>query len=285
MISKQTDGAIVCAGRVYCDLIFTGLTELPRLGEETYAEELAVEPGGGGFITAANLSALGHKTTLLASMPGGPFGSAILDKMQRSGVDLSLSPFNTTNGAQVTAVIGCQEDRAFLTKRNGTAVPRDMLDAFSTSKARHLHIGELATLQELPELLEIAKAAGMTVSLDCSWDQNCLLNGNVQNLIAQVDLFLPNEMEAEHLGYLKEPANCPTLTVVKKGKAGATAITKDGEITVAADPVPVVDTTGAGDAFNAGFLSSWLRGADIKTCLHDGNKCGAAAVMRIGGAP
>ncbi|WP_208978367.1 PfkB family carbohydrate kinase [Pseudovibrio denitrificans] len=64
------------------------------LGEETYAKDLAVEPGGGGFITAANLSALGHKTTLLASMPGGPFGSAILEKMQRSGVDLSLSPYD-----------------------------------------------------------------------------------------------------------------------------------------------------------------------------------------------
>ncbi len=66
MSLKETDGAIVCAGRVYCDLIFTGLTELPRLGEETYAKDLAVEPGGGGFITAANLSALGHKTMLLA---------------------------------------------------------------------------------------------------------------------------------------------------------------------------------------------------------------------------
>ncbi|GHB47454.1 ribokinase [Pseudovibrio japonicus] len=285
MSLKETDGAIVCAGRVYCDLIFTGLTELPRLGEETYAKDLAVEPGGGGFITAANLSALGHKTMLLASMPGGPFGSAILTKMQRSGVDLSLSPFDHSNGAQVTAVIGCRDDRAFLTKRNGTAVPRDMLQTFSTSNARHLHIGELATLQELPELLEIAKAAGMTISLDCSWDENCLLDDRVQNLIAQVDLFLPNEMEAEHLGYLTDPANCPTLTIVKKGKAGATALTANGELTVAAEPVKVVDTTGAGDAFNAGFLSSWLRGADIQTCLQNGNKCGAAAVTRIGGAP
>ncbi|SDR14007.1 sugar kinase [Pseudovibrio sp. Tun.PSC04-5.I4] len=285
MISKIADGAIVCAGRVYCDLIFTGLTELPRLGEETYAKDLAVEPGGGGFITAANLSALGHKTSLLASMPGGPFGSAILEKMERSGVDLSLSPFDMANGAQVTAVIGCQEDRAFLTKRNGAAIPKDMLTAFSTSSAKHLHIGELATLQEVPELLEIAKANGMTVSLDCSWDQNCLLSNDIKSLIARVDVFLPNEMEARHLGYLDNPDLCPTLTVVKKGKAGATALTSDGEITIAADPVEVIDTTGAGDAFNAGFLSFWLRGADIKTCLQEGNKCGAAAVTRIGGAP
>ncbi len=136
--------------------------------------------------------------------------------MQRSGVDLSLSPVDHTNGAQVTAVLGCKEDRAFLTKRDGAAVPRNMLNAFSASKARHLHIGELATLQELPELLEIAKANGMTTSLDCAWDESCLANENVHHLIAQVDLFLPNKMEAEYLGYLKDPSNCPTLTVVKK---------------------------------------------------------------------
>ena len=270
--------AVLCAGRIYCDLVFTGLDRMPRLGAEVFAGGLGVHAGGGAFITAATFPALGRPSALCGVLPAEPFGSLVRADADAAGIDLRYCAA-APEGAdpQVTVAIVASGDRAFLTRAPGRALPQ----MAALDGARHLHIGELGTLREHPELLGLARAAGMTVSLDCAWDDS--VTPDVAPLIAAVDVFLPNEGEAAQLARLGLPLPQGPITVVKRGAKGASAISADGRIDADAPAVEVRDPTGAGDAFNAGFLDRWLDGAPLRDCLAAGNACGAATVQAVGG--
>lgn len=273
-------GHIICAGRVYVDLIFDGLPRLPSLGTEVYAQALGFFPGGGAFITAAHLRATGRDVALAGYMPVAPFGTALSEAMATADLDLSLCAVTPPGcDPQVTIALLQAADRAFVTRRSGPPVPK--LTASALRGARHLHIGELSTLADAPWLIDVARDAGLTVSLDCSWDEG--LGPEVAALIARVDVFLPNEGEVAHLtGQGLSPPFAP-VTVVKQGAAGATAHVGTERLHVAARKGPVVDTTGAGDAFNAGFLDLWLSGAPMTACLDAGHACAARAISYHGG--
>lgn len=274
--------AVLCAGRLYCDMLFGGLSRLPAPGEEAFAASFCMRPGGGAFITAAYLAALGLPASLLGFLPAEPFAAALADGLAASGVDLSRC--RTGGLPQVTAVANLGGDRAFITHRPGPALP-DLVEA-DLAGARHLHIGELATLVAHPGLLALARGAGLTTSLDCSWDPEAMGRPDAAALIAGVDVFLPNEAEAARLGegMLADLAHAPggPLVVVKAGSHGARLLGPCA-LSVPAVPATVVDTTGAGDAFNAGFLAAWLGGASLERCIATGVRCGAHAIGQAGG--
>lgn len=273
-------GAIICVGRLYCDLIFEGLPRLPSLGTEVYASGLGLHPGGGAFITAAHLQALGHTARLASLMPGTPFDGVVTEAICSASVDVSLcAPAGPGADPQITVALLQGGDRAFVTRRSGPAIPP--LGPGALRGARHMHIGELATLTEAPWLLDVARGAGLSVSLDCSWDET--LSGELSALIGAVDVFLPNAAEVAHLKGLGLTVPMAPLTVVKQGAEGATAYDGSKSVHAPADRVQVVDTTGAGDAFNAGFLDRWLAGAPVQACLAAGHACAARAISYLGG--
>ncbi|MBM7069804.1 carbohydrate kinase family protein [Actibacterium sp. 188UL27-1] len=283
MTQGATSLAILCAGRFYCDLIFTDVPRLPSLGTEVFAGAMGLHPGGGAFITGAHLASLGHRVALASVLPGAPFREAVMPEMERAGLDLDLCrPQAPGLDAQVTVAIAGQNDRAFLTRRSGPALPDLPADAFAMCGAAHLHIGELATLVERPDLIEIARRAGASISLDCGWDEG-LLPSDIGDALTGIDIFLPNEAEADWISDMGLSGQLPPLTVIKRGSAGATALIDGQEITAAAKPVQAIDTTGAGDAFNAGFLSAWLAGRPPLACLSHGNALGARAISDRGG--
>ncbi|MCR4265360.1 carbohydrate kinase family protein [Nitratireductor sp. ZSWI3] len=278
-------GRVLSVGRLYCDLIFTGLPKMPTLGEEVFAGGLSVKPGGGAFITAAYVAALGRPASLASALPSGLFAAALIPDLEASRVDLSVcAPSPDTLDPQITVAMASGNERAFLTQRAGPAVPAGFEAALASGRFSHLHIGELATLVEEPSLVRLARAAGLSVSLDCSWDEAVLARDDLAGLIASVDIFLPNETEADRLGITASAPPPAPLTVVKRGAEGSVAISAEGAVSVKARPVEVVDSTGAGDAFNAGFIDAWLAGLPVERCLQAGNRCGAEAVTRIGGA-
>lgn len=273
-------GGVLCVGRLYCDLVFTGIPHLPEMGHEVFAGGLQIHAGGGGFITGATLAALGWKTSLAATLPAPPFDTPVLDQLTSSGIESSrCTPAAPGDDPQVTVAMSDGKDRAFLTRASGAAFSPLSVDDFTGFT--HLHIGELRTLTEHPELLELGRNAGLSLSLDCSWDNT--LPENAAELIASVDVFLPNENEARRLEKEGVSNNAP-LTVIKCGAAGAYAITQNGSRAEApGQNAKVCDTTGAGDAFNGGFLHKWLAGASLSTSLECANACGAATVAGIGG--
>lgn len=278
----MTHPPIICAGRLYGDLIFNGLEAAPAAGREVYCDSLGFHPGGGAFITAAYLANLGHPVDLLATFPAEPFAAPLQAAVKAAGVGTrhcAAAP----NGSdpQLTVALVKDEDRAFVTRRTGPALPQPL--SLADIAAQHLHIGELATLVEHPDLIDLARGRGMTISLDCGWDETVFSRESAA-LVGQVDVFLPNEDEdralAEH-GWIKPFS---PLDVIKCGARGATVRTATHVETCAAVPVKQVDPTGAGDAFNGGFLSAWLQGKPLKTCLETGNRAGAIAVSQVGGA-
>ena len=274
---------ILCIGRIYCDLIFTGLPRLPTMGTEVFAGGLGVHAGGGAFITAAHLRALGHRAALSATLPAPPFRDIVNDEIAKASVDAQLcGDADPISDPQVTVALAGGSDRAFITRRVGPAFPPLSVENLREIAVHHVHIGELATLIEHPDLIDLARDAGATLSLDCSWDDD-LDFGRAGKLIAAVDVFLPNDSEVSLLKRHGLPEPLAPLTVVKRGHQGAVA-TKDGKhVRDSLEPVAAIDTTGAGDAFNAGFLSSWLAGEDLKTNLRSGNRQGFLAVSQRGG--
>lgn len=273
---------VLCAGRLYCDVVFTGLDASPAGGREVFADALSVHAGGGAFITAAYLVHCGLSAGVLATRPAPPFDRDVAGNIARAGViDLTM-PAPAGSDPQITVAFPMGGDRAFLTRRSGTALPVTS----SLPSARHLHVGELTTALEHRDLIATARAAGLTVSLDCAWDQTALAREDVAAVIAMVDLFFPNTDEFAELtrhGLAIAPRRA---TIVKRGANGAEYRGADGAtLTAPANRAEIRDLTGAGDAFNAGFLAAWLADASPERALALGNRMGAEAVGRIGGLP
>lgn len=281
---RDNSAGVLCVGRVYCDIIFTGIDDLPKLGEEKFASGVSLHAGGGAFITAAYLASLGRPVSLLATLPSGPFASFIRDELVHSGINIDYcEESDCQDGPQLTVALSMQNDRAFITKRSSAALPCKAINWQDYPRVSHLHIGELATLAEYPKLIEDAHEAGVTVSLDCSWDDDVFARSDLTSLIKGLDVFLPNEAEFQQLAKLGCSVEDSCLCVIKLGAAGARA-TQSGQTTSCpATAVNVIDTTGAGDAFNSGFINGWLTGMSVKECLELGNECGARAVSGVGG--
>lgn len=292
-MTNDTRKGVLCVGRIYCDLVFAGLPHMPRLGEEVYADNFSVHAGGGAYITAAYLAAANQPTELCAFLPYGPMGSFVQSDLAHSGIsDRYALTADEAWGTQLTVAIALDDDRAFLTRRGGAPIPPSFDQAIADPRIQHMHIAELATLLDAPFILDKAKAAGLSISLDCAWDEAAMDAGDVRNLIQQVDLFLPNLSEFKRVFnvtgeiefFAPELSNWNTKVVVKRGAEGATLFHDGHHVSAPALPCPIVDPTGAGDAFNAGFLTAWLAGQNDQQALAEGNRFAASSIGSIGGA-
>jgi len=283
--------AVLTIGRIYCDLIFTGLDEMPVLGRELFANSMDIAAGGGAFISAAHFHHAGRHVALVARLGTDPLSLHVGHQMRESGVDLRFIEHAPDAGPQVTVATVVAHDRAFLTRRAGPALPATLADAFDWAEAGHLHIAEYATLHEIPDLVARAKANGLTVSLDPSWDATLIYDPGLLKACAGVDVFLPNQEEAQAITgaadaetAIRALMHAFPCVALKDGANGAWATSGGCIVHSPAEPVPVVDTTGAGDAFNAGFVDAWLRSSPLETCLAIGIRAGSVAVGTAGGA-
>ena len=284
-------GKVLCVGRLYCDLVFSGVPKIPVVGEEVFAKKLSTHAGGGAFITAAYLVSADQKVSLCSTIPSGPFGEVIEAEIQKSGIDSSQClKARAETSPQVTVAITSSSDRAFLTNRSGLAIPNTITAAMDDSELSHVHIAELATLSEFPKLTQMAKDRGLTISLDCSWDEDLIREPTSREFLKGIDVFLPNEkelralfcIEGEIANHQAEILRVVPVVAVKRGENGADLITEASIITAPAISCEVEDTIGAGDAFNAGFIFSWINGRPLHECLRAGNLNGAEATKHIG---
>lgn len=292
MSIKSSRDAVLSVGRVYCDLVFTGLPAMPQMGREVFARSMQPVLGGGAFIAAAHLVHLGRPAALLASYGTDPLSEALAPQLEVGGIDLRFLERRADAGPQATVVMTGAQDRAFLSCRAGRAVPAQFQEALIWERAALLHIAEYATLAERPDLVAKAKAAGLAVSLDPSWDDALIRDKGLLEACTGVDVFLPNAEEAlaitgkssldEALDMLME--HFP-IVAIKRGRQGALLGAAETRFSAGAPEVEVIDTTGAGDAFNAGFLDAHLAGRSLQECLENGVAVGSLSVRSIGGAP
>ena len=161
-------------------------------------------------------------------------------------------------------------------------------------RARHLHVGAYFLLQGFhagaAQVFRKAKRLGMTTSLDCNFDPSERWDSGIREILKSVDVFLPNETEALRLTGASsvqdaacELARLAQTVVVKRGSRGAMVTSNGKTVRVPAVKAQVVDATGAGDSFNAGFLARFVSGGSIAECARAGTVAGARSVEHVGG--
>ncbi len=290
---------VIVAGPVYCDLLFAGLSGLPALGEECFAERFLVSAGGSA-ITAIALRRLGRPVRLVARVGADAHGRLIREALAREGLDTRWLAEHCDVATPLTVVLSTPADRAFVTyldeRAVATALDDLLVEVLDEPPARHLHVAGFPLAQRHPDVVERAHAAGLTVSFDPGWDESALATPAVRRVALGADILLPNRLEACRLLGLADTTSAHSalealanqrpdgITVVKDGAVGAHGAA-GGQRAFAPPPrVRVVDPTGAGDVFDAGFLDAYLEGHALETCLKHGARCGALATTAFGGA-
>jgi sugar/nucleoside kinase (ribokinase family) len=289
---------VVVIGEANPDLLASGIHELPRLGTEVLCERFEISLGGSSALAAAGMAKLGLDVGFVSKVGDDLFGRFVLDELGNKGVDISRVIVDPAMRTGVSIILSQTRDRGIVTFQGTmSALSGEEIDIDFVTDFRHLHVSSFflqETLQPfLPRLFQMAHEAGMTTSLDTGWDPKERWNGVLREVLKHVDVFLPNELEAiaiagtddveSALGVLAEIV--PGVVAVKLGERGAVA-SRAGEIVRHSGyKVQVVDTTGAGDCFNAGFLYGFLQGESLYQCLSLGCACGALSVTAVGGTP
>jgi sugar/nucleoside kinase (ribokinase family) len=285
----QYDVAVV--GEIYIDHIFTGFTAWPQPGEEVFARHYHREIGGGAANTACALGRLGRTVNLIGAI-GASDAEWFEERLLEFGV--ASHGIRKTNGSTgVTASVSLLNDRSFFTyvgENSGlTDILRSEAVLDSLKSARHVHFAlpldhELATV-----LLPALRAAGCSTSLDVGFQLTWLSSPATLDTCRAIDYFLPNEREAlllcgggstDYLAFAEQDGWHAPL--IKLGSRGA-AMKVEGILYEVASPiVDVIDTTGAGDAFDAGFIDALLDKAGPVDGLRRACICGGLSTRRAG---
>ena len=287
---------LTIAGEVNLDLILYGLQETIPVDREILATDFEMTLGSSSAILAHNISLLGMKVGFITRLGSDELGRIALERLAESYVDLSRV-VRTGGSAKtgVTILLHHGGSRRILTYPGVMfEMSRADLDLDYLSSARHFHLSSLFLQRglhgDLPDLFRELKHRGLTVSLDTNDDPEDRWDGVLDEILPHIDLLLPNEDEIRRItrrNTVEEAldvlaAKVP-LVAVKCGSRGALVQYGKERIRVAPATVTPVDTIGAGDSFNAGFLAAWLSGAGIEACATAGNISGALSTQGPGG--
>lgn len=289
-----------CAADLCVDLILSG-NVVPRFGQaEQWIDGYALELGGSATIFGGQFARLGGDVALIGVVGEDAFGALVRERLQEIGVptDRIRTAADVATGLGVS-LVKPDGDRGMLTCSGGIGAvgAADLTEALLAS-CRHWHVASYFLLEGLrahwPEWLRRCRAQGVTTSLDTNWDPDDRWEG-VRELLPWVDVFLPNEQEACAIageGDVFAAGRCLagacSLVVVKRGSDGATAFRAGeqwelGPVPQEELPLTVMDSVGAGDNFDAGFLRGWLLEWDVADCLRLGGRCARASLRAPGG--
>lgn len=281
---------ILVPGNYFCDIIFSGFPRFPAPGTEVYSRSLTVTIGG-VLNTVIALQRLGVNVGWPGQAGSDFFSHFAIETAHREGVDMSLLRYLDTPLQRVTVAISSPQDRAFISYADDATTPVQMvLDGLDSLSFRHLHFTGLERDTRAPDLLDMLHSRGVTISMDCQDNPFTLESPGVREVITRLDFFMPNASEIQRL------TGCATVTdaaevlrqlvptlVIKDGANGAYLWHGNDVLHSPAYRVVPLDTTGAGDVFNAGFLAGWLEGRSYAECLRWGNICGALSTTGYGG--
>jgi len=285
---------VVVLGDYFFDQIFTGLPNFPQLGRETYCAGLNTVVGA-VYTTVAALRRLGADVGWVSNFGTDQYSRFAYDQARSEGVDLKLARRLNQPYRRLTSAMPFNGDRAFITYCDPDM--GDMLDfwrsALESCDFKHVIFGGMMRLSEARPLLDLIRERGATVSMDCQDMPILETPCEAREVLPHIDVFLPNAREVLVVAETTDIQSalerlmplCP-LIVVKDGANGAW-VAHNGEIMHSAgvDAGPVLDTTGAGDAFNAGFLYGHIvEGAALDVCARYGNICGGLSVTGVGGS-
>jgi sugar/nucleoside kinase (ribokinase family) len=292
----KTPFDVLVVGELNADLILNGLDTLPVMGKEILAREMVFTLGSSSAIFACNLRTLGPAVTFIGKVGNDNFADKILSSLQTKEVDVSQILYSPAAATGITIALNYGQERAMVTYPGAMEELReeDVTDA-ALMNARHLHVSA-AFLQPglrpgLHQLFARAKALGLTTSLDPQWDPAEKWDLDLEGLLPYVDIFLPNISELTaltrqtdiHSG-IQAIRSFANIVAVKHGEQGA--YIWDGYTLFHQLPFlhnDIADCIGAGDSFNAGFISQFLLQRSLQQCAEYAALAGAVNTTAPGG--
>jgi sugar/nucleoside kinase (ribokinase family) len=302
---RERDIDILVIGEINPDFVISDPDPVPVFDEvERIVQSITMTVGSSSAIFACGAARLEARVAFFGVVGDDPFGHFMLDALRARGIDVSATVVDPTRSTGATAILTSGRDRAILTAMGAIgAMDVDALPRALLERARHVHSGcfylQETSRERLPGFFAGARARGITTSFDTNWDPTRQWDGGVTKMLGACDVFFPNAAEARRIARLEgveEAARALAQTgaigradggpivAVKLGVDGALACRATGPLVrVPAMRVDAIDTTGAGDSFNAGFLRAWLDGSDLRDCLRLGAVCGALSTLSLGG--
>lgn len=284
---------IVVVGETNVDVVLRG--GLPAPGCEVLAHDCLLTLGSASAICAAALARLGNPVSFVSRAGTDIWGDYCVGVLATAGIDTSHVSREAGVKTGITISIAESQDRALITYPGSIdSVTEDDVPEPLLAAAGHLHVSSYFLQTHLRpscgRLFARARACGVSTSLDPGYDPRQDWNGGLRDVLRMTDLFLPNEVELLAVTGCRDPVSAllalrdiGTRTVVKLGGAGSMTLHDGRVVRATAFETEVVDTTGAGDSFNAGFLHAFLRQRSILECLLTGNACGALSTRALGG--
>jgi sugar/nucleoside kinase (ribokinase family) len=287
--------SVVVIGELNLDLIVLGAKRFPQPGEELIVDEMVLTLGSSSAIIACQLAKLTDDVLFISKTGDDNLGRIALEVLRQKGVPTDAIIVDRSLASGLTISVALAGDRAMMTVMGCIEELRHDDVAFELLRGRrHVHISSFYLQRGLrPDVWRIFQRAhemGLTTSFDTGWPSSAEVNGDLEKVWPHVDVFLPNEAEVVALSGRSDidsaiswfAERVPTV-VVKLGADGAMARRGDEVVTRLGFAIDVVETTGAGDSFNGGFIHGWLGGMDLGDCLDLGNACGALSTRAPGG--
>jgi sugar/nucleoside kinase (ribokinase family) len=277
-------------GNASMDFIFTGLPRMPLLGEDTLAEGFDLIPGE-SFTNAVVLHRMGVTVAWAADFGNDPMSKLIVEEIRKEGLSEEFFVFHDRPFRRVSVAASFEKERAFLTHYDREPDIPAAIKALPVVKADILFVPGLVQGKQYNAALPLIKGKKMRIVMDgnCASDTS-ISSKNVLRSISSASVFIPNAKESRTLTGLddlemaakKLSEFCP-LVVIKDGCNGSIAYDRSTLFTSPGIPVKVVDTTGAGDCFSAGFIKAYLDGLSIQDCMTWGNIAGGLSTQGYGG--
>jgi sugar/nucleoside kinase (ribokinase family) len=294
MVAKP-DFDLVVLGEINPDLVLTG-DITPVFGQvEKMIEDATLTIGSSACIFACGASRLGLKVAFIGKVGGDEFGNFMRIQLKQRGVDVSGLVVDPRLKTGLSVILSRGSDRAILTYAGSIAeLHLEDVDMNLVKRGRHVHVGSYFMLPHLqPHVRQIFAEAhnhGMTTSLDTNYDPTGSWGGWLESALAVTDVFLPNQDELLAISRqtnvdsaLAKLAVNDHLVAVKLGASGGAARQGDLQVQAPALEVKVIDSTGAGDSFDAGFLYGWLNKWGLQRSLQMACVCGSLSTRASGG--
>jgi ribokinase len=269
--------------------IFVG--EFPEADEEAKTDKLSLGGGGSAANVAVGASRLGVKSGFIGSIGFDTFGRVLLEELEHEGVDVAHVKVDTSTSSGLTVIAINKKGQVMMFGYTGASdklFPSDLNKNYISS-SEHVHLTGLSFDTALAAA-EIAKKANVTVSFDPGRLMSRIGLKRLLPLLHYVDQILLNHEEARELTgviELEKAAKAiiksgPKMVIIKRGPDGVFAMNHSKSFSVPAYPVKVVDTTGAGDAFSAGFITAQLEGKNFEDSVEFANATANLKITRIG---
>lgn len=289
---------VTCLGILVADVVAKTVDKIPQRGQLELVDRIELHNGGGAINTGNALAKVGVSTAIIAKVGCDGFGDFLINVAKEYGVDTrGIVRDERTSTSATMVLVDSTGERSFLHHigANGELTAEDV-DFSIIEEGKLLHVAYAFLMPKLDgpptvEILRRAKERGIITSLDTVWDAKGRWLEVLEPYFPYLDIFLPSYEEARRISGRDDPRDIAAFFLdygigtvgIKMGEQGCYVRRGEESVRLPRFVIPeVVDTTGAGDCWVAGFLTGVVRGWDLEETARFANALGALCCTDIG---